>query len=190
MTGRFSTLFGAICIASLPLAGCASGVGSLPQLPSVAAQEYRLAPGDELRVFVYGLDAINNTYSVNDSGQLSLPLIEGVPANGKTVPELEQAIAAKLVERQIVQRPNVNVQPMKMRPFYILGEVKSPGEYAYRPGMSVVSAVSAAGGYTFRADQANVSITRKVNGRAVTGRAGASSLILPGDDIRVHEKWF
>lgn len=190
MTGRFSILFGTISIASLTLAGCASGAGSLPQLPTVAAQEYRLAPGDELRVFVYGLDAINNTYSVNDSGQLSLPLIEGVPADGKTVPELEQAIAARLVEKQIVQRPNVNVQPVKMRPFYILGEVKAPGEYAYRPGMSVVSAVSAAGGYTFRADQATVSITRKINGRSVVGKADASSLILPGDDIRVHEKWF
>ncbi|MET0365211.1 MAG: polysaccharide biosynthesis/export family protein, partial [Sphingobium sp.] len=176
--------------AALVLPGCSSGGGSLPPIQTAAAQEYRLAPGDELRVFVYGLDAINNTYVVNDSGQISLPLIESVPATGKTVPDLERTIAEQLVARQIVQRPNVNVQPIKMRPFYILGEVRTPGEYAYRPGMSVVSAVSAAGGFTYRANQSNVSITRKVNGQSVTSRATVSTPILPGDDIRIFEKWF
>lgn len=172
------------------LAACATGVTALAPLPPTPAQEYRLEAGDELRVFVYGVDAINNTYVVNDSGQISLPLVEQVPVAGLTIPELEKAIADRLLERKIVLRPNVNVQPTKLRPFFILGEVRTPGEYAYRPGMSVVSAVSAAGGFTYRADQTKMAITRTVNGRSITGSATASTPILPGDDIRVYEKWF
>src|SRR3546814_3466420 len=75
-------------------------------------------------------------------------------------------------------------------PFYVLGEVKSPGEYQYRAGMSVLAAVSVAGGYTFRAEQGSVAITRMVDGRQVVGRAGERDMIQPGDTLRIYEKWF
>src|SRR3546814_18555875 len=58
-----------------------------------------------------------------------------------------------LLDQQILRSPSVNVQVTKYRPFYIMGEVAKPGEYPYRPGMTVLTAVSTAGGYTFRADQ-------------------------------------
>jgi polysaccharide export outer membrane protein len=56
--------------------------------------------------------------------------------------------------------------------------------------MSVLAAISAAGGYTFRAQQDAVEITRTVNGRSVMGKATAADMIQPGDTVRVHEKWF
>lgn len=173
------------------LAGCVAS--SSAEMPTPAAQSatlYRLDAGDEVRITAYGLDALTNTYLVSDTGEISLPLIDNVTARGKTVGELQSDIAKVLYDRQILRSPSVNVQVTKYRPFYILGEVKSPGEYPYRPGMSVVTAVSMAGGYTFRADQKNMTITRNIEGRPVTGRAGETTQVQPGDTIRIKESWF
>src|SRR3546814_10219849 len=99
------------------------------------------------------LDALTNSYLVSDTGFVSLPLIGNIPAKGKTVGELQDQITKILLDQQILRSPSVNVQVTKYRPFYIMGEVAKPGEYPYRPGMTVLTAVSTAGGYTFRADQ-------------------------------------
>lgn len=172
---------------------CSSGLGNLSNLPPAPVAAYRLGPGDEVRVMVPGLaanDAMNTTYVINDRGQLALPVIGDLPAGGKTVPELQRSIAFELAQRKLLNAPTVSVQPVRLRPVYILGEVKSPGEYQYRAGMSVLAAVSVAGGYTFRAEQNAVEITRMVNGKPVVGRAGQGDMIQPGDTVRIHEKWF
>lgn len=181
-----------IIVAAGLLTGCVGGSSGaeMPAPPAQSATLYRLDAGDEVRITAYGLDALTNTYLVSDNGEISLPLIDNVTARGKTVGELQSDIAKVLYDRQILRSPSVNVQVTKYRPFYILGEVKSPGEYPYRPGMSVVTAVSMAGGYTFRADQKNMTITRNIEGRPVTGRAGETTQVQPGDTIRIKESWF
>lgn len=174
-------------------AACSSGLSNLDSLPPAPVAAYRLGAGDEVRVLIPGLtaaDATNVTYVINDRGQLSLPLLGDVDAGGQTVPELQQSIATQLAQRQLLNAPTVSVQPVRLRPVYILGEVKTPGEYQYRAGMSVLAAISVAGGYTFRAQQDAVEITRTVNGRPVVGNATAGDMIQPGDTVRVHEKWF
>ncbi|TPG42892.1 polysaccharide export protein [Sphingomonas koreensis] len=176
---------------ALMLNSCAGGTGSLPQMPPLATTQYQLGTGDEVRIYVYGLDAFNNTtFTVADDGALSLPMIDKVQAQGKTFAQLEGAIKQKLLDKQILKTPMVNVQPTALRPFYILGEVNKPGEYAYRPGMSVRAAVAMAGGYTFRADQQRVAITRTLDGQQMQGRADADAPVQPGDQIQVHERWF
>ncbi|MBK5265391.1 MAG: polysaccharide export protein [Alphaproteobacteria bacterium] len=172
------------------LSACAGGTGNLPSLPAIEAGQYRLDAGDEVRITAYGMDALTNNYLVSDTGYISLPLIDNVPAKGKTVGELQSDIAKILYEKEILRSPSINVQVTKYRPFYILGEVKSPGEYPYRPGMSVLTAISTAGGYTFRADQSNMIVTRQVDGHGITGRATENTPIQPGDTIRVKEGWF
>ena len=188
MQTRFARWFlsGAVGIS---LTACSSG-GALTALPSSPAQEYRLDAGDEIRVFVYGVDAINNNYVVNNQGQISLPLVERIAAAGRTIPQLESAIAQLLLDRKILVAPNVNVQPVKLRPFFILGEVRNPGQYSFTPGMSVLSAISSAGGFTYRADQHKMVVRRLVDGRTVRGRASDTTMIQPGDTIEVLEKWF
>lgn len=188
MHSRF-TLWFISSVAGLSLTGCSS-VGALTALPPSPAQEYRLDAGDEIRVFVFGVDAINNNYVVNNQGQISLPLVERIPASGKTIPELESAISQLLLDKKILVAPNVNVQPVKLRPFFILGEVRNPGQYSYTPGMSVLSAISSAGGFTYRADQGKMVVRRMVNGRTVRGQASDATSIQPGDTIEVLEKWF
>lgn len=188
----FRTFMAAFVAAAL-LAGCAAGSADLPPQAAageVATPQYRLDAGDEVRITAYGLDALNNNFTVSDAGDISLPLIENVQARGKTVGELQSDITRLLAERQILRDPSVNVQITKYRPFYILGEVKSPGEYPYRPGMSVLTAIAMAGGYTFRADQKNMTITRQIGGRNVVGRARDTTTVQPGDTIRVTERWF
>jgi polysaccharide export outer membrane protein len=176
---------------ALMTGGCAGRTASLPQMPPIADTQYELGTGDEVRIYVYGLDAFNNTtFTVADDGALSLPMIDKVQAQGKTFAGLEDGIRQKLLERQILKSPMVNVQPVALRPFYILGEVNKPGEYPYRPGISVRAAVAMAGGFTFRADQQHVAITRKIEGRKIQGRAGADVPIQPGDQIQVFERWF
>ena len=184
----------AICLALTGLVcSCSTTSGSLPELPAVASNQYLLGPGDQVRVYVYGIDAFNNnnaTFTVGDDGAISLPMIDKVPARGRTYAALEDGIKQALVQHQILTAPIVNVQPVALRPFYILGEVAKPGEYTFRPGMSVLAAVSMAGGFTYRADQGHVGITRDIGGRAVVGRAEARDPIRPGDQIQVYERWF
>lgn len=180
-----------LAITLTPALGGCGGHGGLAELPHAAvSNQYRLAAGDRIRLTVHGLDAVNNEYVIPDGGTLSLPMIEQINAMGKTPEELENAIEAKLTERQILVRPVVNVQPLALRPFYVLGEVRNPGEYQFRPGMTVMAAISMAGGYTYRANQRKVAITRSVGGEEQTGTARENATVLPGDRIRVYEKWF
>ncbi|AMK19276.1 MULTISPECIES: polysaccharide biosynthesis/export family protein [Sphingobium] len=176
----------------LAVTGCAGSVSGLPAVSTANADQYRLGPGDELRVIVPGLTEIDSgtAFVVNDRGELTLPLMGGIPVRGSTIPELEQRIAALLVEKRLMVSPAVSIQPMRLRPIYILGEVRSPGEYPYRPGMTVVTAVSVAGGYTFRANRNTVAIIRQVDGQASTAKASENTPVQPGDTIKVVEKWF
>lgn len=181
----------AIAAALALVSGCSSGSSGLAPLPvASASQEYRLAAGDKIRLQVYGLDSFNNDYTIGDSGKLSLPMIDAVPVAGMTLAEVEQAIKLALAQRQILRDPVVNAQHILLRPFYIMGEVRNPGEYAYRPGTTVMSAVALAGGFTYRASISSVAITRTINGREITGSATQETRIEPGDRIRVFEKWF
>lgn len=180
-------------VTATTLTACSPGLSSLEQLPPAPVAAYRLGPGDEVRVVVPGLaptDAMNSTYVVNDQGQLSFPILGDVAASGRTIPELQRSLANELTRRELLKNPTVGIQPVHLRPFYVLGEVKTPGEYQYRAGMSVLAAISAAGGYTFRAKQRDVAITRLVDGRPVRGRAREADMIQPGDTVRIMEKWF
>ncbi|BBC72699.1 sugar transporter [Altererythrobacter sp. B11] len=177
------------CLAAAFLASCATTGGE--RLPPVADQGYTLDSGDKLRIQVYGLDGYGETtYLVGSDGTLSLPLLDRVPAAGKTPDELERDIRQLLLDRQILNQPYVDVEPVALRPFHILGEVNKPGEYEYRPGMTVLTAVSIAGGFTYRAKESEVIISRRVDGRAVTGKVTATDPVRPGDQIQVTERWF
>src|SRR3546814_10386083 len=87
---------------------------------------YRLGAGDEVGFSVFGLDALTNTYVVGDAGTISLPLVDEIPARGKTTQELEALIANNLRQRDVIKDPSVSAQVLKYRPFFILGEVQRP----------------------------------------------------------------
>jgi polysaccharide export outer membrane protein len=170
------------------LAGCSGP--ALPPLPAVAPGPYRLGAGDRLTLRIYDQPQLSGSYDVDDSGMLDMPLLGLVPAAGLTVDGLAAAITKALQDRQLILHPSVAVEVSSYRPFYILGEVNAPGQYPYRPGMTVLTAISIAGGFTPRAVQAYVGITRVSGGRSATYRAPPFALAQPGDVLEVFERRF
>jgi polysaccharide export outer membrane protein len=173
-------------LVAIILGGCSQGsdLPKLPPKPDVSA--YHLGPDDRLGIKVLGADELAGEYLVQDDGTIRMLIIGQVPAAGLTPDQLERNIEAKLKAGQYITDPHVNVAVLAYRPFYILGEVASPGGYPYASGMRVISAVAAAHGYTYRANQDYVIIVR--NGEE--SRADALSSIQPDDIIRVPERYF
>ena len=185
---QFSILTAAACLALL--GGCSTGLSDLAPLQSTGSAEIRLAPGDKVRIAVQDLDAMSGDYIIDQTGSVSLPFIDQIQVVGLSYPQMQSAIATRLAQADVLRDPKVTVQPLELRPIYILGEVSKPGEYAFRQGLTVFAAVSMAGGYTYRAKTGEVAVTRVVGDRQTTGIATEDSVILPGDRIRVYERWF
>jgi len=151
--------------------------------------EYRLGPGDEIKVTVFGHDDLSGSFEIDGRGAVSLPLVGSVTAGNLTIQEFEQAIEEALKPDYLIN-PRVNIQVTNYRPFYILGEVKSPGSYAYVSGMTVVNAVALAGGFTYRAKKDHVLITRGNDPDQRRQKVPTTMVVLPGDVIRVEERFF
>lgn len=150
---------------------------------------YRLDAGDKVRVTVYGEDDLSGEFAVDGSGMLALPLIGQVPAAGRSLPDLEVSIANKLRDGYL-NDPKVSAQITAYRPFFIIGEVNKPGEYPFQSAMNVVTAVALAGGYTYRADESDVYVRRSGSTVEKELPADATTVINPGDTIRVTERFF
>lgn len=175
------------CIAAL--SGCVSASPPSPAFHAALNQPYRLDAGDRVRVTVFEQDSLTNVYAVDKAGYLALPLVGSVPARGKTTEAVQTAIAAAL-SNGYLRDPDVSVQVDQYRPFFVMGEVTTGGQYSYVPGMTAQNAVAIAGGFTPRADHRTVDITRQVNGQVITGRVLVSDPVLPGDTVSVRERLF
>lgn len=187
------------------IAGCAAGGGESASVaapaPTVASAtttpelskpdptlDYRLGSGDKLRVMVFGEDDLSGEFDVTGAGKVSLPLIGQVQAAGKTLDEFEGEIRDKLKQGYLTN-PKVSVEVLNYRPFYIIGEVDKPGQYPYTNGMNVLNAVAVAGGFTYRAEQDEVYITR--DGEKEKAYATDQAVkVLPGDIVRIPERFF
>jgi polysaccharide biosynthesis/export protein len=150
---------------------------------------YHLDTGDKLRVVIYGQEGLTNTYAIDASGMITVPLIGRVPARGRTPAGLAAEIAAKLRDGYI-REPSVAVEVESYRPFFILGEVAAPGQYPYVPNMTVESAVAIAGGFSPRARRDTVTVTHTDVTGAVRFVVPLGTSIGPGDTVQVGERWF
>jgi polysaccharide export outer membrane protein len=150
---------------------------------------YQLASGDRVRVIVFGQDSLTNSFSVDGAGNISMPLIGLVKAYGLTTAELQGAIETRL-RNGYLRDPRVSVEVEAFRPFFVLGEVQTAGQYPFIDGMTVQNAVAVAGGFSPRGYQAGADITRIVNGRSVTGWEPLTFPVRPGDTITVRERFF
>ena len=150
---------------------------------------YRLGTGDKVRVTVFGEKDLSGDFDVNDQGVVALPLIGPTKLAGKTISEAETQITASYGKDYLVN-PRVNVEVLNYRPFFILGEVQKPGSYPYVNGMTVVNAVALAGGYTPRAKRDHVMVKRAAKAGAGEQEVGEDAVILPGDVIRIPERFF
>jgi polysaccharide export outer membrane protein len=162
-----------------------------PLRPSSANVEdsYQLGTGDKVRVIVFGEEDLSGEFQIDGNGRISLPLIGQVPATGETAAALEQNIAGRLADGYL-QKPRVSVEITVYRPFYVIGEINKPGEYAYVNGMSALNAIALAGGFTQKADEDVLYIRRNGSTREEKVPADQMTRILPGDVVRVPITFF
>jgi polysaccharide export outer membrane protein len=150
---------------------------------------YTLDSGDRLRIVVFGQEGLTNSYSVDASGHVAMPLIGSVLARGLTTDELSRRIADKL-RQGYIREPHVAVEIEAYRPFFILGEVTAPGQYPYVANMTVETAVAIAGGFGPRGFRKTVTISRTLNGQQMRMTVPVTCPVHPGDTIVVQERWF
>lgn len=184
----------AFLAAAALLAGCAAG----PSFPSETApmkvenpaDGYLLEPGNRVRLTVFGESNLSGDFTIDPSGSLAMPLVGSVPASGVTISGLTQRIQAMLQRDAFLRDPRVALEVVTFRPFYVLGEVRQPGEFPYTTGMTVLSAVARAGGYDYRAYEREVVLVRTTGAEQKEYRATERTPILPGDIVRVLERRF
>jgi protein involved in polysaccharide export with SLBB domain len=158
--------------------------------PAMTAQSpYTLDSGDRLRIVVFGQDGLTNSYLVDASGHIAMPLIGSVMAKGETTDQLSARIAEKLRDGYI-REPHVAVEVEAYRPFFILGEVTAPGQYPYIANMTAETAVAIAGGFAPRAVRQSVVLIRTYNGQQMRMTVPLGYQLRPGDTINVQERWF
>ena len=180
-------------VAGLCLAACSDTVGAPPS-PSFATgnqaseRTYRLGIGDKLKITVFGEENLSGATEVNAMGQVALPLAGEVPAKGLAINQFRDAVVRRLQDGYL-KTPKVTVEITNYRSIYVHGEVKTGGEFPFKPGLTLRDAVAVAGGYTYRADQSFVLITRE--GEKITRIPLPSDVpVLPGDNLQVPERFF
>jgi protein involved in polysaccharide export with SLBB domain len=154
-----------------------------------AEPAYTLDAGDRLRIVVFGQDGISNSYLVDAGGNVNMPLIGTIAARGTTPQQLAQLITTRL-KQGFVREPHVTVEVEAYRPFFILGEVTNPGQYAYVANMTAETAIAIAGGFAPRANKSKIELTRSAGGQQIHGDVPLNYPLRPGDTVVVKERWF
>jgi polysaccharide export outer membrane protein len=179
----------ALAVALAALGGCSAPRVNADLLRTPLDAPYRLASGDRLRLIVFGQDSLSNSFSVDGAGDVALPLIGLMRAQGLTAAELSRVIEARL-RQGYLREPSVSVEVEAYRPFFVLGEVTLAGQYPFVNGMTAQNAVAVAGGFTPRGAQDSVDLTRIVDGKPITASVPLTFPVRPGDTIQVRERFF
>jgi polysaccharide export outer membrane protein len=153
------------------------------------APEYKLGPGDKVRITVYGEPTLSGEFLVSTAGKISFPMVGEIDANGLTTREITTKIATKLSDGYILN-PQVSSEVLTYRPFYILGEVNKPGEYPYTSDLTVIKAVATAQGFTYRANSRKFFIRHAGDVEEHEYPLDGNVYVQPGDTIRIIERHF
>ena len=171
-----------------------------PTTPPKGVGDATLGVGDVFHVRVFRQEEMSGEYSVSSEGTISFPLIGAIPAAGKSPAGLEREIRDALAAGYL-KNPQVSVivKDFKSKKISVFGQVKKPGTLSYSDGMTVVEAISMAGGFTNMARKNEVNVTRK-HGKKTTkytlpierigqGKAG-NFYVSPGDVVFVPRRWW
>ena len=193
MIGRILR-WAAIIALGLQVVGCYTDYGPISTEPAPTPPPTDvssiLQAGDVVKVTVYGEDTLSGPYTINPAGNIIMPLIGAVNAAGLSRADLQQEISRKYIAGKYLQDARVTVDILSFQPIYILGEILRPGAYPYTSGLNVLTAVTLAGGFTYRASKTNVLIQHTGQTTWQEYPLNASITIAPGDLIRVPERYF
>ena len=151
--------------------------------------DYRLGAGDVVIVTVHNHDDLSGTFKLDGSGSISMSLIGAIKAAGLTSTELENAVI-DLLKPDYLVNPRVTVSVQNYRPYYLIGEVNSTGAFNYVDGMSYLTAIAIAGGYSYRAKKGVVFVIRGDDQDREEIEMDVDEKVQPGDIIRVAERLF
>lgn len=184
-----------LAVSAVLLAACSSTIGDFPSEPAPKtianpAEGYLLEPGNRVRVIVFNETNLSGDFTVDPMGNVAMPLVGNIPASGVTAKTLAKRIEDTLKRDAYMRTPSVAVEIQTFRPYYVLGEVRQPGEFPYTIGMTVLSAVARAGGYDYRARQGEVMLVRPTGDTQKEFRAEERTPLLPGDIVKVLERRF
>lgn len=152
-------------------AAAQSGVSQTGAVQQVSLQEYRINPGDELQVSVWREDQLQRAVMVLPDGTLSFPLVGTIQGAGRTTREIEQAIIERLASKYVDGNvPDVTVAVSKTSglQFSVIGKVRAAGLFSPGRYVTVIEALSFAGGVDEFASLDNVIIVRKTGDRLTT----------------------
>ncbi|MBF0424971.1 MAG: polysaccharide export protein [Magnetococcales bacterium] len=148
--------------------------------------QYRLGPGDKIQVSVNEEPELSGIHKVEPNGKFSFSFLGDIAVAGLTVKDVEKVLREKLADGYL-RKPIVSVTVVDFRLYFINGEVKSPGGFAYQPGLTVRKAVALAGGFTERASEKKITVIRG-NDPAHKERAIAlDDPVYPDDFLSVPE---
>jgi protein involved in polysaccharide export with SLBB domain len=192
MSKRWLSL-GIVVAFGLLLSGCYTDFGPVAAQPDpipVPAAANQLQLGERLTITVYDEPTLTGVYDINPAGVVVMPLIGSVKAVGRTPSELARVITDRFKRGKFLEQPKVTVVVVEFKSIYIFGEVARPGQYPYQSGLNVLSAITTAGGLTYRGSKDTVLIQHA--GQPVWNEYPllSSVTVLPGDLIRVPERYF
>ena len=207
-TARFAAVL-SVLVGGFFVGGCATQGTDRAQLPPASGDaqystRYRIAPGDTVQIFVWRNPEVSTSVPVRPDGLLSAPLLEEVPAAGKTPAELARDLEGEL--STYLRDPLVTVIVNGFVGTYreqirVLGEAAQPQALLYRDSMTLLDVMIQTGGVTDFADGNNATLVRLVDGKQEEYRLRLDDLIRdgdisanvdmrPGDVIIVPEAWF
>jgi polysaccharide biosynthesis/export protein VpsN len=188
----------AVCVALLAIA-CGSPAKP-PALPT-PIESTTVGVGDIVEMHIVGEDKLPTAYTVASDGTVDLPYIKTVKVAGLEPQQIAQVVRAKLMEQQILTDPSVSVsiKEYNSKKIEVLGEVQKPGSFPLQPGMTLLRAISMAGGFNNIANKDRITIRRRVEGRTRAVVVSAEDIMdnriddIPlqaGDSIDVKQRAF
>ena len=109
--------------------------------------EYAVRPDDKLRIKIFQYPELSGEYTVSANGTLTIGPIGEITVNGSLPEQIAKMISDRFIRSGLSDKPGTTVDLLQSRPIYVMGDVQKPGEYPYRSGLTVLQAVSLAGGW-------------------------------------------
>jgi polysaccharide export outer membrane protein len=202
---RFRTILGALLIFAVALPACGPAINNADLRLAAPEESSTVGPGDVFTLTIVGERDIPTEYQVRQDGNVMLPYLKTLHVEGKEPEQIEELIRQRLMDEKILQDPIVilRMKQYNSKHITILGQVARPGSFPYSSGMSIIQAISMAGGFNSIARRGQVTLKRKlkkgektetrtvvVNVESIIEGDAQDFLLQAGDAIYVPERVF
>ncbi len=171
------------------------------EVPPPATDDTTLGPGDAFSVTVFGEEALSGDHQVAPDGTINFPLLGAMKIEGLEPTEVATKLENELRDRDFLRDPHVSVyvREYASKRISVVGAVANPGAFALEPGMTVVQAISMAGGFSSLADRDATVVTRRIGSKTIRYRVPVERVtrgqaedieVAAGDIIFVPERLF